>query len=92
MVAVYKKVNGHWVAQDNYDFDNTAYFYESGEISVDVFLIVADDSYSGQQFYVIAKLNNTQVNPTWSITSGNHGPSHQVTNMPPSTNQVRSPS
>ena len=71
VVAVYKKVNGHWVAQDNYDFDNTAYFYESGEISVDVFLIVADDSYSGQQFYVIAKLNNTQVNPTWSITSGN---------------------
>ena len=71
VVAVYKKVNGHWVAQDNYDFDNTAYFYESGEISVDVFLIVADDSYSGQQFYVIAKLNNTQVTPTWSITSGN---------------------
>ena len=71
MVAVYKKVNGHWVAQDNYDFDDTAYFYESGEISVDVFLIVADDTYTGQQFYVIAKLNNTQVNPTWSITSGN---------------------
>ena len=71
MVAVYKKVNGHWVAQDNYDFDNTAYFYESGEISIDVFLIVADDTYTGQQFYVIAKLNNTQVNPTWSITSGN---------------------
>ena len=71
VVAVYKKVNGHWVAQDNYDFDNTAYFYESGEISIDVFLIVADDTYTGQQFYVIAKLNNTQVNPTWSITSGN---------------------
>ena len=71
VVAVYKKVNGHWVAQDNYDFDDTAYFYESGEISVDVFLIVADDTYTGQQFYVIAKLNNTQVNPTWSITSGN---------------------
>ena len=71
VIAVYKKVNGHWVAQDNYDFDDTAYFYESGEISVDVFLIVADDTYTGQQFYVIAKLNNTQVNPTWSITSGN---------------------
>ena len=71
IVAVYKKVNGHWVAQENYDFDNHAYFYDSGSVDVDVLLIVANDSYTGQQFYVIAKLNNTQVNPTWSITSGN---------------------
>ena len=71
IVAVYKKINGNWVIQENYDFDNRAYFYDSGEVSVDVLLIVADDSYTGQQFYVIAKLNNTQVTPTWSITSGN---------------------
>lgn len=71
IVAVYKKVNGHWVAQENYDFDNHAYFYDSGSVDVDVLLIIANDSYTGQQFYVIAKLNNTQVNPTWSITSGN---------------------
>lgn len=71
IVAVYKKVNGHWVAQTNYDFDNQAYFYDSGAVDVDVFLIVADDSYTGKQFYVIAKLNNTTVSPSWSVTSGN---------------------
>lgn len=71
IAAVYKKVNGHWVAQENYSFDNQAYFYDSGTVDVDVFLIVANDAYTGNQFYVIAKLNNTQVNPTWSITSGN---------------------
>ena len=46
IVAVYKKINGNWVIQENYDFDNRAYFYDSGEVSVDVLLIVADDSYS----------------------------------------------
>lgn len=71
IVAVYKKVNGHWVTQENYSFDNQAYFYDSGTVDADVFLIVANDAYTGNQFYVIAKLNNTQVNPTWSITSGN---------------------
>lgn len=71
IVAVYKKINGHWVAQENYSFDNQAYFYDSGTVDADVFLIVANDAYTGNQFYVIAKLNNTQVNPTWSITSGN---------------------
>lgn len=71
IVAVYKKINGHWVNQSHYDFDNNSYFYDSGTVDVDVFLIVADDSYTGMQFYVIAKLNNTQVTPSWSITSGN---------------------
>ena len=69
--AVYKKVNGHWVKQEQYDFDDTVYMYSGDPISFDVFLIVAEDSYVGRQFFVIATLNSTRVNPTWSITSGN---------------------
>ena len=69
--AVYKKVNSHWVKQEQYDFDDTVYMYSGDPISFDVFLIVAEDSYVGRQFFVIATLNSTRVNPTWSITSGN---------------------
>lgn len=69
--AVYKKVNGHWVKQEQYDFDDTVYMYSGDPISFDVFLIVAEDSYVGRQFFVIATLNSTRVTPTWSITSGN---------------------
>lgn len=69
--AVYKKVNGHWVQQNQYDFDDTVYMYSGDPISFDVFLIVAEDSYAGRQFFVIATLNSTRVNPVWSITSGN---------------------
>ena len=71
IINVYKKVNGHWTRQDYYDFDNNAYFFSSDSVSTDTFLIVAEDSYLGQQFYVVATLNNVQVSPTWSITSGN---------------------
>ena len=70
IINVYKKVNGHWTRQDYYDFDNNAYFFSSDSVSTDTFLIVANDSYLGQQFYVVATLNNVQVSPTWSITSG----------------------
>ena len=71
IVAVYKKVNNQWVQQDEYDFDNIPHFYSDAMVDVDTLLIIAQSAYSGMQFYVIAKLNNTQVNPTWSITSGN---------------------
>ena len=71
IINVYKKVNGHWTRQDYYDFDNNAYFFSSDSVSTDTFMIVANDSYLGQQFYVVATLNNVQVSPTWSITSGN---------------------
>lgn len=71
IIGVYKKVNGHWTRQDYYDFDNNAYFFSSDSVSTDTFLIVANDAYLGQQFYVVATLNNVQVSPTWSITSGN---------------------
>lgn len=68
--AVYKKVNGHWVIQEQYNFDDTVYLFDSTAIDSNVFLIVADDSYTGRQFYVIAKLNNTAIHPIWTITSG----------------------
>lgn len=71
IINVYKRINGHWTKQDYYDFDNNAYFFNSAHVDVDTFLIVAEDSYLGQQFYVVATLNNVQVSPTWSITSGN---------------------
>ena len=70
IVSVYKKVNGHWVEQDHYDFDNNLYLFNDGTIDMDMFLIVANDSYTGKQFYLIATLNDTRVYPTWSITSG----------------------
>ena len=71
IVSVYKKVNGHWVPQTEYDFDDKIHFYNSAEVDVDIFMIVAEDSYTGKQFYLVAKLNNTRVYPNWSITSGN---------------------
>ena len=69
--AVYKKVNGHWVKQEQYDFDDTVYMYSGDPIDFDVFLIVAEDAYTGRQFYLVATLNDTRVYPNWSITSGN---------------------
>ena len=69
--AVYKKVNGHWVRQETYSFDNTTYFPSTAVIDFNVFLIVAEDSYTGKQFYLIATLNDTRVYPVWTITSGN---------------------
>ena len=71
IVAVYKKVNGHWTIQSQYDFDDTLYIYDPATVDVDIFLIVAEDSYTGKQFYLIAKYNTTRVYPSWSITSGN---------------------
>ena len=71
IVAVYKKINGQWQLQNQYDFDNIAYFYNNATVDVDTLLIIAEGSYTGMQFYVIAKFNNTTVTPTWSITSGN---------------------
>ena len=71
IVSVYKKVNGHWVPQTEYDFDDKIHFYNALEVDVDIFMIVAEDSYTGKQFYLVAKLNNTRVYPNWSITSGN---------------------
>lgn len=71
IINVYKRINVHWTKQDYYDFDNNVYFFNSAHVDVDTFLIVAEDSYLGQQFYVVATLNNVQVSPTWSITSGN---------------------
>lgn len=69
--AVYKKVNGHWTQLSEYDFDDTVYMYSGTPIDFDVFLIIAEDEYTGRQFYLVATLNDTRVNPTWSITSGN---------------------
>ena len=71
IVAVYKKVNNQWVQQDEYDFDNIPHFYSDAMVDVDTLLIIAQSAYSGMQFYVIAKFNNTTITPTWSITSGN---------------------
>lgn len=70
IVSVYKKVNGHWVEQTEYNFDDNLYLFNDGTIDMDMFLIVAEDSYTGKQFYLIATLNDTRVYPTWSITSG----------------------
>ena len=70
IVGVYKKVNGSWVEQEVYAFENTVYLYNSSKIDVDVLYIIADDSYTGKQAYLIAKFNSTRVYPTWSITSG----------------------
>lgn len=69
--AVYKKVNGSWSRLAEYDFDDTVYMYSGTAIDFDVFLIVAEDDYTGRQFYLVATLNSTRVYPTWSITSGN---------------------
>ena len=71
VIAFYKKINGHWVSQNHYNFDNATYFYDSGSAGQDVFVIVANTSYSGMQFTVSATLNNVTVSPVWSITSGN---------------------
>ena len=71
IVAVYKKINGHWANQTHYSFNNDVYFYSDAIVDVDTFLIVAEDSYSGTMFYVVAKLNAATVSPTWSIVSGN---------------------
>lgn len=67
---MYKKVNGHWTPQTAYDFDDKIYFYNSAEVDVDNFTIEGNSSYTGKQFYLSAKFNNTRVYPTWTITSG----------------------
>ena len=71
IVSVYKKVNGHWVPQTEYNFDDKVHFFNAAEVDVDIFNILSENSYTGKQFFLIAKLNNTRVYPTWSITSGN---------------------
>jgi len=69
--SVYKKVNGTWIPQEYYNFDDNIHFFNAAEVDVDVFTIVSEDSYTGKQFYLVAKFNGTRVYPTWSITSGN---------------------
>ena len=68
---VYKKVNGHWTRLQYYDFDDNVYLFSPTSSGVDVFAIQGNSSYSGEVFYLSAKLNGTTVVPTWSITSGN---------------------
>ena len=73
VVAVYKKINGSWVKLDQYDFENNIYIYDQTVIDNDVFLIIAESSYTGKQFYLIANLNGQRVYPSnWLITSGNN--------------------
>ena len=69
--AVYKKISGQWVLQDTYDFDDNLYLFSTAEVDFDVLLIVAEDTYTGKQFYLVCKRNNSRVYPTWTITSGN---------------------
>ena len=69
--SVYMVVSPGWKMPTEYDFDDKIHFYNALEVDVDIFMIVAEDSYTGKQFYLVAKLNNTRVYPNWSITSGN---------------------
>lgn len=68
--SVYKKIQGHWVKLNAYDFDNNLYLFNSAVVDVDLFTIEGVNNYTGKQFYLIAKVNGRRVNPTWSITSG----------------------
>lgn len=68
--SVYKKIQGHWVKLNTYDFDNNLYLFNSAVVDVDLFTIEGVNTYTGKQFYLIAKVNDRRVNPTWSITSG----------------------
>ena len=68
---VYKKVNGHWTRLQYYDFNDNVYLFSPTSSGIDVFAIQGNNSYSGEVFYLSAKLNGTTVVPTWSITSGN---------------------
>jgi hypothetical protein len=68
---VYKKVNGHWTRLQYYDFNDNVYLFSPTSSGIDVFAIQGNNSYSGEAFYLSAKLNGTTVVPTWSITSGN---------------------
>lgn len=70
IVAVYKKINGHWTPQTEYNFEDHVHFYNAAEVDVDIFNIEAENSYTGHQFFLVARLNNQRVYPTWSITSG----------------------
>lgn len=70
IVSVYKKVEGVWTQQNTYSFDNNIYVYDPTVIDHDVLLIVAEDSYSGKHFYLVAQLNDRRIYPTWTITSG----------------------
>ena len=70
IVSVYKKVNGIWVKQNKYLFDNNIYLYDPTAIDNDVLLIIAEDSYTGKHFYLVAQLNDRRIYPNWTISSG----------------------
>ena len=67
---VYKKVEGVWTQQNTYSFDNRIYVYDPTVIDHDVFLIIAEDSYTGKHFYLVAQLNDRRIYPIWTIASG----------------------
>ena len=70
VIAVYKKVSNNWTEQVQYSFDNNIYIYDPTVIDDDVLVIVAENSYTGKNFYLVANLNGRRIYPDWTLVSG----------------------